>query len=55
MDKAFSWLHDSWGGDLYSAAMLGLLIVLVRLLEQYAPRLAQTEPLFPISSAAQIA
>ncbi|MEO0769076.1 MAG: cyanoexosortase B [Cyanobacteria bacterium J06649_4] len=37
MTKAFEWLHDSWGGDLYSAAMLGLLIVLIRLLERYAP------------------
>lgn len=37
MDVAFAWLHDSWGGDLYSAAMLGLLVVLVRLLEHYVP------------------
>lgn len=37
MTKAFEWLHDSWGGDLYSAAMLGMLIVLIRLLERYAP------------------
>ena len=37
MTKAFEWLHDSWGGHLYSAAMLGLLIVLIRLLERYAP------------------
>lgn len=37
MDAAFEWLHDSWGGDLYSAAMLGMLVVLVRLLERYAP------------------
>ncbi len=37
MDSAFDWLHESWGGDLYSAAMLGMLIVLVRLLERYAP------------------
>ncbi len=37
MDRAFDWLHESWGGDLYSAAMLGMLIVLIRLLEQYAP------------------
>ena len=37
MTEAFEWLHDSWGGDLYSAAMLGMLIVLVRLLERYAP------------------
>lgn len=37
MTAAFEWLHDSWGGDLYSAAMLGMLIVLVRLLERYTP------------------
>ena len=37
MSGAFSWLHDSWGGDLYSAAMLGLLVVLLRLLEHYVP------------------
>lgn len=38
MTGAFEWLHDSWGGDLYSALMLGLLIVLVRLIERYIPR-----------------
>ncbi len=37
MTKAFDWLHESWGGDLYSAAMLAMLIVLIRLLERYAP------------------
>ncbi len=37
MTRAFDWLHESWGGDLYSAATLGMLIVLIRLLEQYAP------------------
>lgn len=37
MSAAFDWLHESWGGDLYSAAMLGMLIVLIRLLERYAP------------------
>ncbi|MFK8182893.1 MAG: cyanoexosortase B [Phormidesmis sp.] len=37
MTQAFEWLHDSWGGDVYSAAMLGLLVVLVRLLETYVP------------------
>ncbi len=37
MTKAFDWLHDSWGGDLYSAAMLGMLIVIIRLLERYVP------------------
>ena len=47
MDAAFHWLHDSWGGDLYSAAMLGLLVVLVRLLERYVPdtlSLANAQP-----------
>ena len=37
MTAAFKWLHDSWGGDLYSAAMLGILVVLVNLLERYVP------------------
>lgn len=37
MEQAFEWLHESWGGDLYSAAMLGLLVVLIRLLEQLVP------------------
>lgn len=37
MTQAFDWLHESWGGDLYSAAMLGLLVVLIRLLEDYVP------------------
>lgn len=38
MTAAFKWLHDSWGGDLYSAAMLGCLVGLVRLIEQYVPK-----------------
>lgn len=37
MTAAFEWLHDSWGGDLYSALMLGCLVGLVRLLERYVP------------------
>ncbi|MEM8503473.1 MAG: cyanoexosortase B [Cyanobacteria bacterium P01_D01_bin.1] len=37
MTAAFEWLHDSWGGDLYSAAMLGCLVGLVRLIERYVP------------------
>ncbi len=38
MTAAFEWLHESWGGDLYSAAVLSCLIVLVRLLEQHVPK-----------------
>lgn len=37
MEQAFHWLHESWGGDLYSAAMLAMLLVLIRLLQRYAP------------------
>lgn len=37
MTGAFEWLHDSWGGDVYSALMLGALVVLVNLLERYVP------------------
>ncbi|QYO68319.1 cyanoexosortase B [Leptolyngbya sp. 7M] len=28
--QAFDWLHDGWGGDLYSTAMLGLLLFLLQ-------------------------
>ena len=31
----FKWLHDSWGGDLYSALMLVSLIPILRLVEQW--------------------
>lgn len=34
---AFHWLHDSWGGDIYSAIMLLLLIGLVRWIQRYVP------------------
>lgn len=34
---AFYWLHDSWGGDVYSAIMLMFLIVIVRLIQRYLP------------------
>lgn len=32
---AFHWLHDSWGGDLYSAGMLGILVILLRNIETW--------------------
>ncbi len=44
MDAAFDWLHDSWGGDLYSAAMLGSLVVLVQLLQRYVPATLNLRP-----------
>ena len=37
MTGAFEWLHDSWGGDVYAALMLGALVVLVQLLEKHVP------------------
>jgi cyanoexosortase B len=36
-EGAFVWLHESWGGDLYSTVMLLSLIMLVRLIQQYVP------------------
>ncbi len=34
-DAAFQWLHDGWGGDVYSTAMLGLMVVWLRSLEAW--------------------
>ncbi|MBW4554384.1 MAG: cyanoexosortase B [Trichormus sp. ATA11-4-KO1] len=34
-EAAFKWLHDSWGGDLYSACMLLLLIPLLNWMNDY--------------------
>jgi cyanoexosortase B len=34
-DKAFVWLHDGWGGDVYSALMLGSLVLLINKLEDW--------------------
>jgi len=34
---AFAWLHDSWGGDLYSALMLLSLIFILRLIQTHVP------------------
>ncbi|MDB9528030.1 cyanoexosortase B [Oscillatoria sp. CS-180] len=36
-NAAFHWLHESWGGDLYSAIMLVSLIFLLQLIQQYVP------------------
>jgi len=34
-DEAFHWLHDGWGGDVYSACMLGLLILIMNWVDSY--------------------
>ena len=34
-DQAFDWLHQGWGGDVYSALMLGVLVGLVNLLDHH--------------------
>ncbi|MGG6240147.1 cyanoexosortase B [Nodosilinea sp. AN01ver1] len=36
-DGAFAWLHESWGGDLYSALMLLTIILLLRLIQDRVP------------------
>ena len=33
-DELFVWLHDSWGGDLYSAMMLGIIVLLINFLDR---------------------
>lgn len=33
-DEAFHWLHEGWGGDVYSTLMLGSLVLLLRAIEQ---------------------
>ncbi len=42
-DGLFYWLHDSWGGDVYSAAMLGMLVVLVNWVQDYFVDVAEPE------------
>ncbi|MGB7445185.1 MAG: cyanoexosortase B [Coleofasciculaceae cyanobacterium] len=37
-DHAFEWLHEGWGGDVYSACMLGALVLLLNVIERYYPR-----------------
>lgn len=34
-DEAFHWLHDGWGGDMYSACMLGLLVLIMNWVDSY--------------------
>ena len=37
MTEAFHWLHESWGGDVYSVIMLGSLVLVVNAIQNYVP------------------
>ncbi|MEM7064044.1 MAG: cyanoexosortase B [Cyanobacteria bacterium P01_B01_bin.77] len=37
MTEAFHWLHESWGGDVYSAVMLGSLVLIVNAIQSHVP------------------
>lgn len=37
MTEAFHWLHESWGGDVYSAVMLGALVLIVNAIQSHVP------------------
>lgn len=43
-EQAFDWLHAGWGGDLYSACMLGLLVFLLKAIEQWVDSHSSPEP-----------
>ncbi|QIR36383.1 cyanoexosortase B [Tolypothrix sp. PCC 7910] len=42
-EGAFKWLHDSWGGDLYSACMLLLLVPLLNRINSYFSTVEESE------------
>ncbi|MBE9125874.1 MULTISPECIES: cyanoexosortase B [unclassified Coleofasciculus] len=46
-DSAFHWLHESWGGDVYSAGMLGMLVILLNAIERYCPEEPESSPQLP--------
>lgn len=39
-EAAFHWLHDGWGGDMYSAGLLGLLVLLLQAIERWVAPLS---------------
>lgn len=43
-EDAFSWLHEGWGGDLYSTCMLGLLVLILRAIEQFSWTESDVDP-----------
>ncbi|BAY44948.1 hypothetical protein SAMD00079811_25500 [Scytonema sp. HK-05] len=42
-EGAFHWLHDSWGGDVYSAIMLLLLIPVLNWIDAYFSEVTETQ------------
>jgi cyanoexosortase B len=42
-EGAFVWLHDSWGGDLYSALMLLSLVPVLNWIDSYFAEVSETE------------
>jgi len=40
----FEWLHEGWGGDLYSASMLGLLVLLSSWMDRIPPGMDRIPP-----------
>lgn len=42
-ESLFSWLHEGWGGDFYSACMLGLVVLLLYFLDRIYPNEADSE------------
>ncbi|WP_414583482.1 cyanoexosortase B [Scytonema sp. PCC 10023] len=42
-EGAFHWLHDSWGGDVYSAIMLLLLIPVLNWIDAYFSEVSETQ------------
>ncbi len=41
--EAFHWFHDSWGGDLYSAILLGVIFGWLLVIEKYKLNLTKTD------------
>lgn len=46
-DGAFAWLHEGWGGDVYSALMLGFLVVLLRVIDAHLSEPAEPSTELP--------
>ncbi len=42
-DELFHWLHDSWGGDVYSALMLGSIVLLLNFLDREKNQVDKSE------------